>query len=255
MACAKFISSNLNRRRARVAIKCLGRPRPAHERREHDVGVQDVAAQTGSSPRSPRPARRASIDRTPSPWRHQARRAARRRAVPAAARTPGRWGRRRDASMAAQAPRLAGVLTRAFTTPAQMAPQQPRRHKKTPFERGFSVTRQERFELPTFGSVDRRSIQLSYWRRVTKSSGRWLRKTTGLAPRQASSKPHFGKLGDRVRRSWRHAWVVAGRLASCGSSHTPRTARLPYGEPAGRKARRGAARTVRKAPGKASPLG
>ena len=29
--------------------------------------------------------------------------------------------------------------------------------------RGFS-TRQERFELPTFGSVDRRSIQLSYWR-------------------------------------------------------------------------------------------
>ena len=26
-------------------------------------------------------------------------------------------------------------------------------------------TRQERFELPTFGSVDRRSIQLSYWRR------------------------------------------------------------------------------------------
>jgi hypothetical protein len=27
-------------------------------------------------------------------------------------------------------------------------------------------TRQERFELPTFGSVDRRSIQLSYWRRT-----------------------------------------------------------------------------------------
>jgi hypothetical protein len=27
------------------------------------------------------------------------------------------------------------------------------------------LTRQERFELPTFGSVDRRSIQLSYWRR------------------------------------------------------------------------------------------
>jgi hypothetical protein len=25
--------------------------------------------------------------------------------------------------------------------------------------------RQERFELPTFGSVDRHSIQLSYWRR------------------------------------------------------------------------------------------
>jgi hypothetical protein len=33
----------------------------------------------------------------------------------------------------------------------------------------LSPTRQERFELPTFGSVDRRSIQLSYWRRARKS--------------------------------------------------------------------------------------
>ncbi len=57
-------------------------------------------------------------------------------------------------------------VTTFVTTPALATPTgQPCRHKKTPPERGFSVTRQERFELPTFGSVDRRSIQLSYWRR------------------------------------------------------------------------------------------
>ncbi len=45
------------------------------------------------------------------------------------------------------------------------------RAQKTPPEQGFSVTRQERFELPTFGSVDRRSIQLSYWRRAASLVG------------------------------------------------------------------------------------
>jgi hypothetical protein len=45
------------------------------------------------------------------------------------------------------------------------------RFEQQPHFRGFSATRQERFELPTFGSVDRRSIQLSYWRRAMKSSG------------------------------------------------------------------------------------
>jgi hypothetical protein len=36
----------------------------------------------------------------------------------------------------------------------------------TPHSSHHLTTRQERFELPTFGSVDRRSIQLSYWRRA-----------------------------------------------------------------------------------------
>jgi hypothetical protein len=51
-----------------------------------------------------------------------------------------------------------------------MPPRPTKRLQKTPPEQGFSATRQERFELPTFGSVDRRSIQLSYWRRTTQFS-------------------------------------------------------------------------------------
>jgi hypothetical protein len=45
--------------------------------------------------------------------------------------------------------------------------------------------RQERFELPTFGSVDRRSIQLSYWRRAIKSSGRASNGRVGGEPQPA----------------------------------------------------------------------
>jgi hypothetical protein len=42
----------------------------------------------------------------------------------------------------------------------------------TPGSTGLFLTRQERFELPTFGSVDRRSIQLSYWRKGDQFSRR-----------------------------------------------------------------------------------
>jgi hypothetical protein len=41
---------------------------------------------------------------------------------------------------------------------------------KHPANSGGFVTRPERFELPTFGSVDRRSIQLSYGRLAVDSN-------------------------------------------------------------------------------------
>jgi hypothetical protein len=73
-------------------------------------------------------------------------------------------------SMAAQAPARIGMFTLPFTPqPKPTIPASPQ-PQKTPPERGFSVTRQERFELPTFGSVDRRSIQLSYWRKTVQST-------------------------------------------------------------------------------------
>ncbi len=49
--------------------------------------------------------------------------------------------------------------------PGPRRPSRQPRSTKNPAFAGFFLTRQERFELPTFGSVDRRSIQLSYWRR------------------------------------------------------------------------------------------
>jgi hypothetical protein len=49
--------------------------------------------------------------------------------------------------------------------------------------------RQERFELPTFGSVDRRSIQLSYWRRTTKFSGRAAEQLPGREGAHAVREP------------------------------------------------------------------
>src|SRR5438309_3766121 len=44
------------------------------------------------------------------------------------------------------------------------------RSKQKAPRRGASLARPERFELPTFGSVDRRSIQLSYGRLAIDSS-------------------------------------------------------------------------------------
>jgi hypothetical protein len=66
--------------------------------------------------------------------------------------------------------------------------------------------RQERFELPTFGSVDRRSIQLSYWRRALKSSGRGVDERDGACPAVSDGTSLSVRRGGRVQAClWQRA--------------------------------------------------
>jgi hypothetical protein len=129
------------------------------------------------------------------------------RASTASTRSHRRLVSARDASMAAKGRHRIGMFTLSFTLQPRTALPASPRAQKTPSERGFSATRQERFELPTFGSVDRRSIQLSYWRRPPS-----LMRAPPARPEPAQGRLRGARDEDRTRT------LRGSALASCTPS-------------------------------------